>query len=905
MTSKRQETGICQSCGHTVNLRSENLSCPTCGHRGKSPAKTELSDECIDLAAAEPTRSGERDPTQADLNFTLENGPTPRAAKRRLGRFVLVKQLGRGAFGEVWEAVDERLSRKVALKLPLFGPRETRKAQRFVNEAKAAARLRHPNIVGVYDFGEIEGRKFLASELVEGQSLPDFVARNSPAPDGAAVLVAKLARALQFAHVNQIIHRDIKPQNIVVSAEGEPRIVDFGLAKLTLDSGLTMDGSAIGTPAYMAPEQAKGELSRLGPWSDQYSLGATLYWLLTGRRLYDGPAAVVLAQIATGSPVSLQKLAPSLDRRLIAICEKAIAKSPEDRYRSCLEFAEDLERFVNDEPVQARPFSVTTRVIRFCRRNYLDVGLITGTAALMLLSLGLVSSAWWNTIAHVRQARRIETEVIESVGKVAAAQENLQEEQRKMEQAKSRAEKSRQALVEEEERLRTAEKKLSASIEENLRLLKIADDRRIVLSENMAEIEEIKTQYRIALEESARLAKWFELDTRLDVYSKAAKAIQDQSWDVALQELSKIDEPQRGWLWTTLKHFESKESDQIPYVNLAVDLQGLQENRAVEIVDSERAFFSIGDQSNRKTVFSLKDGARLYQVSIDSPTAISKRWLVSGGIARHMFRNRDYRVPRLVNPTKLNSYISSQEVLFWIVESRDNLLIYDLEQSSLNWQLKSDETFQKLFRIDQTRLELDLAMEYRRYELSKNKSEDKVHPLNNKKFYLRFQLVAAAELKDTLLVIVNHEYSQDQVIVVVNFDGPLARPSRYFYADQTDIPQITRTMIPSSVTLNDLSLPALLDSAQSGDTVNIKVSTLPLDATYPLVFDILDGCLCVRFDETSLPLTRIPAKLLSLSGEPPLVNVCPTLKHVVLDLGSDLAILEFPYSLQDVALRGN
>jgi hypothetical protein len=775
-----------------------------------------------------------------------------------------------------------------------------------VNEAKAAARLRHPNIVGVYDFGEIEGRKFLASELVEGQALPDFVALNNPGPGAAATIVVKLARALHFAHENQIIHRDIKPQNIVVSTEGEPRIVDFGLAKLSLDSGLTMDGSAIGTPAYMAPEQAKGELSRLGPWSDQYSLGATLYWLLTGRRLYDGPAAVVLAQIATGSPVSLQNLAPSLDRRLIAICEKAIAKSPEDRYRSCREFAEDLERFVNDEPVQARPFSIARRVVRFCRRNYLDVGLITGTAALMLLSLGLVCSAWWNTIAHVRQARRIETEVVESVGKVAAAQENLREEQRKMEQAKSHAEKSRQSLAGEEERLRSAEEKLSASIEENLRLLKIAEERRIVLSDNVAEIEMIKAQYRMALDKSAELAKWFEVDTRHDIYSKAAIAIQDRRWDVALQELSKIDEPQRGWLWTTLNHFESKETDQLPYVNLAVDLQGLKDNRAVETVDSEREFFSIGDDSNRKTIFSLKDGARLYQTREEpSPMSISKRWIVSGGIARHMFRNRDYGVPRLVKPTNLNSYISSQEVLFWIVESSDDLLIYDLEQSSLNWQLKSDETFQRLFRIDHTRLEVDLAREYRRYELSRDKPEDKLHPLDNKRFHFRFQLVAVAELKDTLLVIVNHQYSQDQVIVVVNFDGSVARPIRYLCADQTIVAPNTRTMIPSSVSLNDMSLPALLNSAQSGDKVNIKVSTLPLDTNHPLAFDVLDGCLRVRFHETSLPLSRIPADLLSRSVEPPLVRVCPTLKHVVLDLGSSIAVLEFPYSLEDVALRGN
>src|SRR5262249_39081226 len=209
------------------------------------------------------------------------------------GRFELREVLGRGGFGVVYRAFDPLLDREVALKVPLFSRAERKKAERFLNEARAAARLRHPNIVAFYEIGEADDRLFLAAEYIQGKTLADVVKVSRPSIAQSVRWVLELAGALNYAHSQGIVHRDIKPQNIMIDAGGRPQIMDFGLAKrVDRDSTMTVEGALLGTPAYMPPEQARGEIDKIGPQSDQYSLGVVLYELLTGQKPFDGSASV-------------------------------------------------------------------------------------------------------------------------------------------------------------------------------------------------------------------------------------------------------------------------------------------------------------------------------------------------------------------------------------------------------------------------------------------------------------------------------------------------------------------------------------------------------------------------------------------------------------------------------------
>jgi predicted Zn finger-like uncharacterized protein len=273
----------------------------------------------------------------------------------QLGRFELKELLGQGAFGKVYRAYDPQLERFVALKVPTFGPDDKHLIQRFTAEAKAAARLRHPNIVPVFDTGNDNGQLFIASAFIEGQTLAARLDHDRPDFREAARLVMALASALDCAHGQGIVHRDVKPANIMLDSKGVPLLMDFGLARIReSDHKLTYDGSVLGTPAYMAPEQAAGKLDQVGPASDQYSLGVVLYELLTGKRPFEGPAAVVIAQVIAQNPVSPSTINAAIPSDLETICLKALSKALADRYPTCQALADDLGRWLASESIQAR-----------------------------------------------------------------------------------------------------------------------------------------------------------------------------------------------------------------------------------------------------------------------------------------------------------------------------------------------------------------------------------------------------------------------------------------------------------------------------------------------------------------------------------------------------------------------
>jgi formylglycine-generating enzyme required for sulfatase activity len=264
------------------------------------------------------------------------------------GRYRISRRLGQGGMGAVYLAEDTRLGRRVALKVPDFGPQESPEArQRFLDEARTAATLDHPNLCPVFDAGEIDGRPYLTMAYIEGQSLAGLIGAEGWPESQAADLVRKLALALEEAHAKQVVHRDLKPANVMIKMKGgrrEPVIVDFGLAHCDHpeQARLTRSGQVMGTPAYMAPEQIRGDLKEIGPACDIYALGVILYELLTGRLPFSGSGLAVAGQILTEAPLPPSRHRPGLDLRIEAICLRAMAKQAEDRYSSMAELAAAL-----------------------------------------------------------------------------------------------------------------------------------------------------------------------------------------------------------------------------------------------------------------------------------------------------------------------------------------------------------------------------------------------------------------------------------------------------------------------------------------------------------------------------------------------------------------------------------
>jgi eukaryotic-like serine/threonine-protein kinase len=279
-------------------------------------------------------------------------------------RFRIVSILGEGQHATVYRAYDPILERDVALKVPRRGVKKSANGvERFLGEAKALARLRHPRIVPIYEAGCTGDRHYIAMGLIEGTSLADRLVEGFIELPRAAEIVAELAEALAYAHGQGIVHRDVKPANIRLDGDGAVYLMDFGIAYRPDSGEIPLPpGMILGTPAYVAPEQAQGGQSVVLPASDQYSLGAVLYELLCGRPPFSGPPSYVLFNTIHHDPPSPCTIAPKIPRPLAAICLKALAKCPERRYAGCHEFAEDLRRWLRGEPPMA------------CRRGWARLG---------------------------------------------------------------------------------------------------------------------------------------------------------------------------------------------------------------------------------------------------------------------------------------------------------------------------------------------------------------------------------------------------------------------------------------------------------------------------------------------------------------------------------------------------
>lgn len=294
---------------------------------------------------------------------------------RRIGKFEIERELGRGGMGVVYLARDVELNRRVALKMILAGNLASADyLQRFQAEVRASAQLDHDGIVRVYDSGEFNGLPFIAMQFIEGPSLSEHLRQQRPERDWTVHCALKLARTVDYLHSKGIVHRDLKPGNILLSggtAECTPKITDFGLAKLLAeDSAATRSGAIVGTPSYMAPEQARGDSRHVGPPADIHALGAILYEMLTGRAPYSGETSLAtLLEVLGAEPMPPRKIDPTIPADLEAICLKCLEKNPERRFTSAGQLADSLERFLKGEDVPAARLTSWQRFTRWVRRN--------------------------------------------------------------------------------------------------------------------------------------------------------------------------------------------------------------------------------------------------------------------------------------------------------------------------------------------------------------------------------------------------------------------------------------------------------------------------------------------------------------------------------------------------------
>src|SRR5438876_7917247 len=388
-------------------MKTVNSVCEKCGAKIPDDAPQGLCPACLletGLGLLDDPPVAGRDGGSASpktMNAFGERVPpprTPRPAKMLgdLGDYEVLEEIGRGGQGVVYRAHQKSLNRIVALKVIGLGPWATEThLKRFRREAEAAASLEHPGIVPIHEVGERDGSCYFSMKFVEGGQLDEVVRRTPISTRQAAELIAKVARTVHYAHEHGILHRDIKPGNNLLDAKGEPHLTDFGLARLVeSESTVTRTLEVLGTPSYMAPEQAAGNNSKLTNATDVYGLGAVLYQLLTGHPPFAGGTTYeTIKLLLETEPRSPRLWNPKVDRDLSTICLKCLEKDPQRRYSSALALAGDLERWLRHEPIQARRTGVGGRGKKWLQRN-------PTVAAVVTLSLALIAAVGvivWNS----------------------------------------------------------------------------------------------------------------------------------------------------------------------------------------------------------------------------------------------------------------------------------------------------------------------------------------------------------------------------------------------------------------------------------------------------------------------------------------------------------------------------
>src|SRR5438105_2719249 len=391
---------ICRKCGAKIFSDAPKGLCTACvletalGISPDAPVAGVDSSAEVSAKADDPGRVDELSRDNAKPTSGVKDAVRAATLLGEFGDYELLEEIGRGGQGVVFRARQKSLNRVVALKVIGLGQWATKAhLKRFRREAEAAASLDHPCIVPIYEVGERDGSCYFSMKFIEGGQL-DAVAKREPMPiRHAAELIAKLARTVDYAHERGVLHRDIKPGNILLDAKGEPHLTDFGVARLVeTESTVTRTMEVLGTPSYMAPEQAVGNNARVTSATDVYGLGAVLYQLLTGHPPFAGGTTFETVRLVLDTePRQPRLLNPKVDRELATICLKCLDKDPKRRYASALALAEDLERWLKHEPIQARRTGLLTRGRKWVRRN---PSIAVMAAMLLVLAVPLGVMIW-------------------------------------------------------------------------------------------------------------------------------------------------------------------------------------------------------------------------------------------------------------------------------------------------------------------------------------------------------------------------------------------------------------------------------------------------------------------------------------------------------------------------------
>src|SRR6184192_1356030 len=379
---------FCPKCGAEIPADAPEGGCPGC-----------LLATGLGLLPDAPVAAGDNGGSaeNVEANAAVAASHSKKAARAaemlgELGDYELLEEVGRGGQGVVFRARQKSLNRTVALKVISLGQWASKAhLKRFRREAEAAASLDHPCIVPIYEVGERDGSCYFSMKFVEGGQLDEVVRRKLMSIRQAAELIAKIARTVHYAHEHGILHGDIKPGNILLDAKGEPHLTDFGLARLLeAESTVTRTREVLGTPSYMAPEQASGETTKLGKATDVYGLGAVLYQLLTGQPPFAGGTTYETIRLLLNTePRKPRALNHKIDRDLSTICLKCLEKDPKRRYSSALALAEDLERWLKHEPIAARHVGPLVRGRKWVRRNP-SIAVMAAMLLALAVPLGVV-----------------------------------------------------------------------------------------------------------------------------------------------------------------------------------------------------------------------------------------------------------------------------------------------------------------------------------------------------------------------------------------------------------------------------------------------------------------------------------------------------------------------------------
>jgi WD40 repeat protein/predicted Ser/Thr protein kinase len=461
--------GNCPNCGSPLSSEAPEGLCPKCLLQAGLGATTDLP--VLDtIDAAEKPLSPAKAGALSEPESTITRPPF---RVRYFGDYELKAEIAQGGMGIVYRARQVSLDRPVALKMILPDKLDDDAVRRFRQEAEAAGNLDHPNIVPVYEVGKHEGQHFLSMKLIDGRSLKEALPRLRKDCRAAAGLLATVARAVHHAHQRGVLHRDLKPHNILVDRDGQPHVTDFGLAK-RVDAGrdVTRTGAWAGTPEYMPPEQAAGEFKGLTTAADIYSLGAILYILLTGTPPFQGPYPAILQRITEDEPARLRALDPSVDPDLETICLKCLDKDPNRRYPSAAALADDLDRWLRAEPITARPASRWERARKWVRRKPAIAALCA--AVLLTGAAGLAGVFWqWRAaLSNAAIARAREQDAIAARNEVSKANLGLKAARDEAERRRnelSEANSGLQAARDEAERQRNEVSKANLGLKDALR----------------------------------------------------------------------------------------------------------------------------------------------------------------------------------------------------------------------------------------------------------------------------------------------------------------------------------------------------------------------------------------------------------------------------------------------------